>query len=684
MFSRFISVLIITVLAMPVFADVRQEIDAKRVDLFDKKNLELSREFIKLDSNYYVGWMYESAARYFRAQDQFGYQLTINSLEKAMAKFEKDYKSKLSINSTDILAYIDAYPRQFDYTFMAYHLFTSYMAIEQIDKAHALAKKVLKFKMMNYLYFEPYNHLSWIAHRSRTSTSKEHRFLKDNVLANEYLALSFLDSADASISKNYSANALLFGEKQTGDKYNYNHFYRSMIYTYLSKTDSAEMFFGKLKNTPHFSHNNYAYLKIVEGDFLGAEKEFLVEKELDDPSEKRTKEFTYMLSLLNIYKGMPRGDVDSLPNYINQRGEIPGFGWDNIALARSCYYAGYHKKSKQYLAKAESFSELHLNTTWSPEQYNYAVSLLKYLNSNRDIDVAKFQNKYWWCNIPTLLELPKLYLKKMSNHYKLTSDFASNKERELAFYQLFNSECVITFDEIWATIEGYNTQFFIKKYKDYANLENRAGVRRYYNYILAKLYFKTEQYDKALTFADLALNDTKLDKTVEILLQSRIHELKALVFEKYDNKSEMVKHRNLLFAEYPSLLMFSKIDKPFKIVKNSNQPKLNRLVDEFLNCGVVEAEANDNSSPVLELSLEKTDKGEILKYKVLSDGAVLREGGFMAKENAGILLAYKVFGVDIDDVEVYDKNNMWLIAGVVSAIALLWFVYTLRKRRAML
>lgn len=688
MLRRIFLVVTLPLFIYNVFADARQDIDAKRagVDYFDKKGLELSREFIRMDSNYYVGWMYLASAKYDKSQDRFGYTLTIEALEKAMKKFEKEYAAQLKVNSSDIMVFINAFPRQIDYTFMAYHLYMSYMGTEQIDKAYSLAKKVLGYKMMNTIYFDPYNHLSWITHRARTQTSKQHPFLKDNVVDNERLALKYCDSSNMIINKNYTSNATLFGDASTSDKYNSNHFYKSLIYTYLCIPDSAEMFFGKLKDTRHFSHNNYAYLKLVTGDFENAEKEFLVEKANDDPAEKRTKEFTYMLSIFNIYKGDPNKDVDSLPNYIQNRGEIPGFGWDNLALARSCYYAGVHKKSIKYLNKAESFQELHLNTSWSPEQYNYSISLLKYLNHEREIDLAKFNNKGWWYNIPTLLEMPKLYLKKISSGHQFTTDFAMNKERELAFYQLFNSECLITFDEIWKTIEGYNTDFFIKKYEGYAKLENRAGVRRYYYYFLAKLHYKKEEYDQSLKYLDKVAADPQWSHGNERLLEARLLELKALIMKKQGRVKDAEFFTNSMYETYPNLLIFSELDKRFKLRVEQASPAMDSVINEFkrTNIEVVDMSNTSITCPIVDLSIEETQKGKMLRYIVRSSGLKIAEGASLIKPNTGIVLAHNVFDVRVDEVETYGDNNKWLIAGIAAIILLLWYVYRLRRRRSML
>jgi len=73
----------------------RYEIDAKRlgVNFSDKDALPRSREFIRLDSTYYVGWLYEGMFKYDRAADYLGYKNCIAPLRKAFFLFEKDIET---------------------------------------------------------------------------------------------------------------------------------------------------------------------------------------------------------------------------------------------------------------------------------------------------------------------------------------------------------------------------------------------------------------------------------------------------------------------------------------------------------------------------------------------------------------------------------------------------------------
>ena len=74
-------------------AAARYEIDAKRIGVnpTDKDALPRSREFIRLDSTYYVGWMYEGLYKADRSADYLGYKNAIIPLQKAIDLLDKDF-----------------------------------------------------------------------------------------------------------------------------------------------------------------------------------------------------------------------------------------------------------------------------------------------------------------------------------------------------------------------------------------------------------------------------------------------------------------------------------------------------------------------------------------------------------------------------------------------------------------
>src|SRR3712207_3820159 len=78
-------------------ATARYEIDAKRggVNPTDKDALPRSREFIRLDSTYYVGYMFEGMYKSDRSSDFLGFKYAIPPLRKAFVLLQKDYGRSL-------------------------------------------------------------------------------------------------------------------------------------------------------------------------------------------------------------------------------------------------------------------------------------------------------------------------------------------------------------------------------------------------------------------------------------------------------------------------------------------------------------------------------------------------------------------------------------------------------------
>src|SRR3954465_10377660 len=75
----------------------RYEIDAKRtgVNPVDKDALPRSREFIRLDTTYYVGYMFEGTYKSEKSSDFLGFKYAIPSLKKAFVLLQKDYGRNL-------------------------------------------------------------------------------------------------------------------------------------------------------------------------------------------------------------------------------------------------------------------------------------------------------------------------------------------------------------------------------------------------------------------------------------------------------------------------------------------------------------------------------------------------------------------------------------------------------------
>ena len=117
--------------------DVRARIDEERkaLSFLEYKTLEKSRGFIRDDSTYYIGHMYQGAYMFYRANDKLGFTQVIRPLQRALRLIEKDYDRQLRTRSNNYNAYSSVYGFHRDYGTIAYMLKQSFENIEMPDKA---------------------------------------------------------------------------------------------------------------------------------------------------------------------------------------------------------------------------------------------------------------------------------------------------------------------------------------------------------------------------------------------------------------------------------------------------------------------------------------------------------------------------------------------------------------------
>ena len=93
---------------------------------------------------------------------------------------------------------------------------------------------------------------------------------------------------------------------------------------------------------------------------------------------------------------------------INTNGSTPGFGWYNIALARSYLYNGQLDSCEKAITKAAQFKELHIGTTLGQSQYDFAVNVIKLMLAKNKIARIKFLNSGWWYSLNDLSAISAL------------------------------------------------------------------------------------------------------------------------------------------------------------------------------------------------------------------------------------------------------------------------------------
>ena len=89
----------------------RYEINAKRMgtNMFSEDALPRSREFKRIDSTYYVGWMYEGVYKYDHAADYLGFKNASVPLERALRLMERDFRPELRTRTSDLMTYYPVY-----------------------------------------------------------------------------------------------------------------------------------------------------------------------------------------------------------------------------------------------------------------------------------------------------------------------------------------------------------------------------------------------------------------------------------------------------------------------------------------------------------------------------------------------------------------------------------------------
>src|SRR4051812_15320328 len=167
----------------------RYEIDAKRVGVnpLDKDALPRSREFIRLDSTYYVGYMFEGIYKADRSSDYLGFKNSIPPLRKSFLLLQRDFGKNLKGIFNSPQAYMQSMNRYIDFLQVSNTLKECYDNIEMPDSVMWVLNVFSSYKF-------PKDHLganttrAWTYHRNRFFTSEKFSFLKNSVEENEKAA----------------------------------------------------------------------------------------------------------------------------------------------------------------------------------------------------------------------------------------------------------------------------------------------------------------------------------------------------------------------------------------------------------------------------------------------------------------------------------------------------------------
>lgn len=623
----------------------RYEIDAKRMgtDMTSRDALPRSREFIRTDSTYYVGWMYEGMYKATFAADYLGFKNAVAPLSKALDLLERDYKKELRVRSGDLMAYYPAYKYQMDYTNIAYQLMDCYSNIEQPDEVYALLRRAQKWNFQNEGNLQTYCYLAWTTHRNRFYTTSKYNFLKNNVEENEALAQKYLDSAMRKIAKDAPLNHFFNPQFLEAQKQGVYH-YRAILYSYNFQMDSARRYYNLMKEFPFFSHNNYAIFLNIDGDFRESLKEFETAS-YQDGGDKRLQEWAYYSSILNIYQSKPQVGAEAMRDMIQAVGSTPGFGWYNIALARCCQYNGDIEESERYIKKAEGFKEIHIGTTLGQSHYDFSVNLVKLRNAIDRIQMQKFEHSNWWYNPAILSDVTQKNFQKYLLQYLVVNQFAMNPERDMVVYKLFSSESTIAWDEVWYLIRDFTTNFFLKKYQfEDQQDKQRPKVKHYFQLFVAKMQMEKGNYEDAEKLLNQITQDKTIDEEYEQLFVARVFESLALCSKNLNKQKEYHQYLAGYYAAYPQLVPFSDMPMDFRLNISGNEDS--KLVSRLKDCNI-----NWDNDAVTEVNLSFSAKGNKrqVSYSVTDRNGheIVKKDSYVYDdpEKAGVAVAYLLFKI---------------------------------------
>lgn len=636
----------------------RANIDAKRVieNMYSDDALPRSREFKRTDSTYYVGWMFEGIYKYTHAADYLGFRNAATALEKALSLLERDYSRQLKTRSDNIMVLLPAYNFQIDYTIIAGALVHCYGNMEQPEKIVPLLRKAIKYNFQREYYLDPYNLLAWTVHRNRFYTSSKYPFLKNSIDENEELANRYLDSGMRAIEKNRPLNVNLFPPGYVDAEKNGVYHYKNILHAYNFRIDSAAYYFELMRKSNRLPHNNYANFRSICGDFRTAEAEYKIAAE-QDGSDKRLQEWAYFTTILDIYKANPKTGAALARNMIKAAGTTPGYGWYNIALARSLTYDGQVTQSEKYAGRAADFKELHIGTTLGQSHYDFSLQLIKLVNKEQEVQMAKFEHANWWYNPVVLWDIFKKLVDKYLQQFLIINQFSHNPERERVIYKLFSTENVVSWDEVWYLVKDFSTRYFMRRFSKEAATDNRKYVHKYFVFFTAKLMMVQGKYKEAIPVLHKVLNDPNTDADYEKLLTARVYQALAQCSKHLDRTDMYNEWMYKLSVLYPQLVPFSGL-KPNLILHLSGD--MDKEVEKSLRaCNINWVNGRNIQAPEAYVVFQGRGKKKNITYYVIDRKGKHIVGqqtfAWQKPEETGKELAYRLF--DIGGKEPEEKEG---------------------------
>ena len=664
---KILSFVLSSLLFFPFFSSsqtkqaLRYEIDAKRIGISytSKDALPRGREFKRIDSTYYVGWMLEGTYKFDHAADYLGYKTAATQLQKAMTLMEKDFKTELKTRTSDVMTYIRILKYHRDWDYMSFILIQCYSNMDEPASVWKLLQKCKATDLQDEIYEDTYNYLAWTVHRNRFYTNAKYPFLKNSIDANERYANELTDSAALKIKRDAELNKTFFGNRYETEKMPSVWHYKSILYTYQLKIQSGAYYYEKLRSTRFFPSNNFATFCSIQAGFRQAEKFYNISKN-ENTSDKRLNESSYYLSIINQYKNENKTGIAELKSLIKANGSTPGFGWYNLALARELIYDGQTEIAKRHAIRAGQFKEIHIGTTLGQSHYDFTSSLLNLIIKMREIEEVKFLNKDWWYSPDDISKLAKLTVEKYGLQFLIINQFAQNPERDRVIYKLFSTESTVSFDEIWQLIDGFSMNYFLERFKNEIQHDTRSEVKRYYKLFVGKLLIKKGYYKDAATYFESILKESAIDAEYEKLFIARVYEGLCVCEQKLGIQTDNG-YIAKLYSIYPQLIPFSGLKMAMHLQSNDQNSTQRLIINNLLKTNINWANLGGTDIPEVHILFKSTLGKPLIECMVSLNGkTIIGPQTFRYTnqvEEAGHKLSMSIFGVGDDDDESFKKEK---------------------------
>lgn len=627
----------------------RFEIDAKRygIDVKADEALTTAKEFKRLDSTYYVGWMLEGMYKYQRSADVLGFKNAITPLKKAFDQITSEFDNTftelfsgyefLKLNITrfhDLMMIVDALTSTYDNVNMPD---STIMILDKIKKYH------FKVDNLEDYAFGQYFHRAWLFHRNRIYTSKNFKFLQNSLQKNEKEAFDISYQGLHYTDVNKPLADEWFGETiNLIDKLRLYH-NLAILHSYNKRYDSSAYYYALLNEYGVMSQNNYASLQYEMANF--ADAYYYYNAAIEDAEDYSLQEPFYFLPQLQVFAGKINEAIAMDKDIISKRGSTPGFGWYNIALARSYLYNGQLDSCAITLNKAINFNEVHIGTTLTQTQYDFTINMLNLQLIDKRMEKIKFLNRGWWYSPRILWRMLSLLIEKWVAVYNNSSQLASNPEKDRLVFDLFCSEATTTFDEAWYLLKDFSSSYFEKKYKNYQHTDSRKNANRYFKLFEAKFQLEGGNTKTARESFDRILQNVALDTTYEKLYIGRLYEGAILSNKIFTSNYES--YCNALYTYYPQLIPFSGIEMPMKLnITGYESENINKIVKDIKKANI--NWTNKNNIPTANIFFEKRGNKYRAQINTFNgDGkpiVVNEEIYFSRTQNTGQEILMRLFG----------------------------------------